>query len=187
MPQPSSKTASPQSLTGCCVLVFGTMLLGCIIGGLPPKPTTVSALGLLLSVITALIIRHRRKSRHRSLAMDHIDTMSGTDFELYLEKLLSTRGFQVSLTQATGDLGVDLIATRDDDTVAIQAKRCSSKVSRRAVSDAVAGMHHYQCTEAMVITNSYFTRGALLLAESTGCILVDRDLLATWIAAYRDR
>lgn len=184
---PKSPAKAPESVTGCGILVFSMMLLGCLFGGLPPKPTAVSASGLLLAIIAALIARYRRRNRHRSLEMAHIDTMTGMEFELYLEKLLSARGFQVELTQATGDLGVDLIATREEDIVAIQVKRSSSNVSRRAVSDAVAGMHHYQCTEAMVITNSYFTSGAIQLADSTGCILVDRDMLSSWIVEYQGR
>jgi hypothetical protein len=37
----------------------------------------------------------------------------------------------------------------------------------------------------MVVTNSYFTRGAKQLAHSTGCELIDRDILAEWILDYQ--
>lgn len=125
------------------------------------------------------------RRRHRALQIAHIDDMTGVEFEQYLERLLTAQGFRVRLTQATGDLGVDLIASRGTEIFAIQAKRCSSKVSRRAVSDAVAGMQHYRCNGAMVVTNSYFTKGAEELAQSTMCILVDRDSLTSWIVQYQ--
>jgi len=50
----------------------------------------------------------------------------------------------------------------------------------------VAGMQHYRCTKAMVITNNYFTPGAETLARSTGCLLVDRDTLAKWISEFHN-
>ena len=65
-------------------------------------------------------------------------------------------------------------------------KRQNSKVSRRAISDAVAGMQHYHCNKAMVITNNYFTPGAATLARSTGCALIDRGTLAAWIVELQN-
>jgi len=59
--------------------------------------------------------------------------------------------------------------------------KSKGKVSRRAVSDAVAGQHYYNCDLAMVITNNYFQEGAIQLAKSTNCTLVDRDTLSEWI------
>jgi restriction system protein len=87
--------------------------------------------------------------------------------------------------KASGDLGVDLVATRNNERIAIQAKRYSDLVSRQAVSDAVAGINYYRCNRAMVITNRYFSPGAITLAQSTGCILIDRDTLAKWINEFQ--
>ncbi len=112
--------------------------------------------------------------------------MAGVDFERYLQKLLSAQGYRVSMTKGSGDLGVDLVAARGGDKIAIQVKRYKTKISRRAVSDAVAGMQHYRCNKAMVITNNYFTPGAVTLARSTNCILINRDALAQWIVAFHN-
>jgi restriction system protein len=111
--------------------------------------------------------------------------MTGVQFEQYLQKLLYSRGYRVSITRVSGDLGVDLIACRAQDRIAIQVKRHNTKVSRRAISDAVAGMQHYRCNRAMVITNSHFTPGAITLARSTSCTLVNRDLLVQWILQFQ--
>jgi len=126
--------------------------------------------------------KHRR---FKAIRIANIDSMSGLQFERYLEMLLTRRGLIVTLTPGSGDLGVDLIASDGVSRFAIQAKRQNGAVSRRAISDAVAGMRHYGCTAAMVITNSYFTTGAKTLASSTECILVDRDLLSQWIVEAR--
>jgi restriction system protein len=107
--------------------------------------------------------------------------MNGVEFENYLKRLLKSRGYSVNMTGGSGDLGVDLIASRGSECVAIQVKRYSGAVTRRAISDAVAGMQHSRCNRAMVVTNSHFTTGARTLAHSTNCTLVDRNTLAEWI------
>ncbi|MGQ0678423.1 MAG: restriction endonuclease [Actinomycetota bacterium] len=122
--------------------------------------------------------------RLRALRLAQVDEMSGRDFEAYLAAVLAGRGYEVTATAATGDLGVDLIARSSGNALAIQVKRSSRPVSRRAVSDAVAGAEHYGCTGSMVVTNFYFTPGAQVLAASTGCALVDRDELAQWIRRF---
>jgi len=121
----------------------------------------------------------------KPLKLQEVDELNGTEFERYLFKIFETKGYSVSLTGQSGDLGVDLIAEKGEEKIAIQAKRWSSHVSRRAVSDVVAGATHYGCNKCMVITNLYYTGGAKELAKSTGCILVDRDTLAVWINEMR--
>jgi len=121
----------------------------------------------------------------RALRLSDVDSMSGTEFEVYVATLLEHLGFQTSLTSASGDLGVDIIAERDDIRYAVQCKRQSGDISRHAVSDAVAGIAHYRCTQAMVVTNRYFRKGALDLADSADCRLVDRDEFANWILSFR--
>ncbi len=111
--------------------------------------------------------------------------MVGVEFEKYLKKLLTYRGYSVMRTPGSGDFGVDLVASRSSDKIAIQVKRSESQISRRAISDAVAGMPHYSCNKAMVITNNHFTRGAVTLARSTSCILIDRIALARWIIEFK--
>jgi HJR/Mrr/RecB family endonuclease len=122
-----------------------------------------------------------QKRKFRAIQIANIDAMSGIEFERYLQKLLVCQGYNVTMTAASGDLGVDLVATRGNERIAIQAKRYNSKISRRAISDAVAGMQHYRCNHAMVITNNFFTPGAITLARSTRCTLIDRNTLAKWI------
>lgn len=111
------------------------------------------------------------------------DVMSGEEFEQLVARLLSAQGFQAEVTTASGDLGVDVVARDAETRIAVQAKRQEKPVSRRAVSDAVAGMPAYDCNSAMVVTNNYFTDGARNLAEMHGCELVDRDALSRWIDA----
>src|SRR5207247_1340037 len=102
----------------------------------------------------------QRNRRFRAIRIANIDSMTGVEFESYLKMLLSSRGYSVSMMGGSSDLGVDLIASRGAERVAIQVKRYSGAVSRRAISDAVAGMQHYRCNRAMVVASSHFTPGA---------------------------
>ena len=126
-----------------------------------------------------------RSHRYRALQIEQIDRMSGRDFEHYVARVLASRGYDVKVTPGSGDLGVDVIACRGDQSYAVQVKRYSSNLSRTCVSDAVAGRVHYRCTHAMVVTNSFFSPGAQKLATSTDCILVDRDMLSAWVKQFR--
>jgi restriction system protein len=51
------------------------------------------------------------------------------------------------------------------------------------VQEAVAAKAIYKCNKAMVITNSHFTAGAVVLAAANDCTLVDREELGKWILA----
>ena len=146
----------------------------------------ILVLAVMIGMPIILITNHNKdvEKKYRGMQIANIDTMSGIEFEQYLKRVLTNQGFIVSMTNVSGDLGIDLVASGHGNRIAIQAKRYSSKVSRRAISDAVAGMNHYGCNKAMVITNNYFSPGAVTLAKSTNCILVDRDTLANWVNEF---
>jgi len=148
---------------------------------------------VVIGIIVALVIAGiafnviEEEKRVRALKLADIDNMDGIEFEHYVGKLLTHRGFQVEVTKASGDFGVDVIAQKSELKYAVQVKRYSKPVSRRAVSDAVAGKEHFGCNAAMVVTNNYFTDGAIELAQSTGCELINRDTLAKWILDFQTR
>jgi restriction system protein len=153
-----------------------------------PGPLTillVSAAVVLGVVLTAATrpLRDRLGSwrRLRALHLADVDVMDGDEFEHYVCALLEGQGFQVRRTGCPDDRGVDIVAERGERRYAVQVKRHRGLVSRHAVSDAVGGVKHYGCDAAMVVTNSRFGPGAVALAESNDCHLVDRDLLAGWI------
>jgi len=142
----------------------------------------ISAALIFLAAYFFIYFRILRARRTRVLERVNLDGLDGTEFEQYVAELLETQGFHVQHTGRSGDLGVDLIAERREMRYAVQVKRQSQPVSRRAVSDAVAGMAHYNCNAAMVVTNNFFSSGAQELAHSTRCKLVDRNTLAEWMA-----
>lgn len=130
--------------------------------------------------------RRRDMDRLRALTLSGVDVMSGTAFEHYAAALLVNEGFSdVTVTPASGDGGVDIVASRAGKRYAIQAKRYKGTVSRRAVSDAVAGMLPYKCNASMVITSGRLSKAALEFARLHQCEVVDRERLTDWIMRFR--
>ena len=165
----------------------GIVLIGlAIFAGRDSTSKTFPLIGIGIALIgfdfVPAILRCRaREGRFLQLDLLQIDAMSGREFEYFVERLLREQGFETTVTPSSGDLGVDIVAKRADKRIAVQCKRAANGVNRKAVSDAVAGIAHYQCDQAMVVTNSFFQEGALKLAKSNGCELVDRARLADWV------
>lgn len=188
---------SMACIGGAAAMAFGVIRLNTVSlqASLPFWPTwppiTWLVAGLLIAIpMTALAALRTMlwlidDQRYRILDLGQIDRMEGLHFEHYVARLLRHLGYRTHVTPGSKDYGVDVVAERAGERFAIQVKRYKSKVSRRAVSDAVGAMKHYNCNRCMVVTNSYYTDDAYLLAHANDCILVDRDELAQWISAYK--
>ena len=112
-----------------------------------------------------------------------IDDMEGIEFEKVCADILSGNGFKnIMVTQGSGDQGIDVLAEKDDIKYAIQCKRYSSKLSNTPIQEVHAGRKYYKCQIGVVMTNNYFTKGAIELAEETGTLLWDRDKLIEMIS-----
>lgn len=101
--------------------------------------------------------------------------MTGEQFEEYLCEYFKKHGYSVKLTPQTNDYGADLILNKGNVKTVVQAKRYKSKVSNKAIQEIVGAMGYYKAENAMVITNSFFTKNAYTLAEANGVELLDRN------------
>lgn len=107
-----------------------------------------------------------------------IDSMEGHVFERFCARILSLNSFEkVDVTRGSGDQGIDIVAYKDGIRYGIQCKCYSSDIGNKAVQEAFAGKTYYKCHVAIVLTNRYFTRSAIDLAETNGIILWDRAKL----------
>lgn len=110
------------------------------------------------------------------------DNMDGHEFENFCATLLKQNGFKsVSVTKASGDQGIDILATKDGIKYGIQCKCYSSEVGNKAVQEAFSGKTFYNRHVGVVLTNNYFTSSAKELAEKNGIILWDRKQLLKMI------
>ena len=147
-------------------------------------------LPVIASVVETIMFAKRwaktRRAKSRTPSAGHsigsaylpdIDFMEGHDFEYWCAGLLRHIGFQgVTVTQGSGDQGVDILAQKDGIRYAIQCKRYSSNLGNTPVQEVHAGKMMYNCQIGAVMTNRYFTDGAKQLAAATGVLLWDRDI-----------
>ena len=114
-------------------------------------------------------------------SIEYVDKIKdGIKFEKYFSELLEKLGYyNISITSATGDFGIDVIAYNDDICYGFQCKLYSNNVSNSAVQEAYSGMKHYNCNIAIVVTNNFFTEQAKKQAKETNIILWDRNVLTT--------
>ncbi len=113
-------------------------------------------------------LHHQREK----LLQQNWKLLRGLDWEQYLYDVCEALGYEVELTKASGDQGVDLIAMRGNERIAIQAKGYTDKVSNKAVQEVVAGQRFYKCNSCAVITNSSYRSSAFELAAVNGCVLI---------------
>lgn len=104
--------------------------------------------------------------------------LSGTDFESLLHRLYEVMGYSVQDIGKTGDQGGDLIATKGQERILIQAKCYKDwNVGNSAIQEAVAAKNHYDCNKAIVITTSNFTKEATELAKTNNVELISRNMI----------
>lgn len=137
---------------------------------------------LLFEVLTGWATKRRWPRGGRADAtMTAIDAMDGVEFEGYVAARLGRAGWQVKFTPPVGDYGVDLIAEKDGQCVAIQCKRYGRPVGVAAVQQVVAGALHHGCTRSIVFSNQEFTSAAKQLAGTHRCQLIGRRVLQNWV------
>ncbi|MBR4858146.1 MAG: restriction endonuclease [Clostridia bacterium] len=114
-------------------------------------------------------------------AITEFDCMSGIEFEKLCAEILLKNGFKnIELTPHTGDQGVDILAEKGFIKYAIQCKHYNSPVGNTCVQEVHAGKIYYNCHVGVVMTNSVFTQSAKSLAEATGVLLWDREILSKY-------
>lgn len=118
------------------------------------------------------------------ITIHHVDAMDGYTFEDFLVSLFTTIGYDVEGTKRTYDQGADLFVNKFGQKTVIQAKNYTGSVGNSAVQQALAAKTFYQCDHAMVVSNSYFTKSAIELAETACVSLIDRDKLKEYIKDY---
>lgn len=107
--------------------------------------------------------------------LKNVALMSGIEYEEYCGALLVHHGWRIETTSASGDQGVDLIATISNIRACIQCKRYSAPIGNSAVQEVIAGMLYWSGSHAVVIGSSSFTKSAKQLAHSSNVLLMHHE------------
>lgn len=139
-----------------------------------------SFLGLAIAVLIAAILfkvvkRLAYDAKMRKSHIRDIDVMSGEQFEDVLAAHFRALGYKVDTTPKSYDYGADLVMKKDGIKYVVQAKRYGGKVSNSAIQEIVGAKAYYKADKAMVVTNSFFTKSAVNLAEAADVELWDRN------------
>lgn len=114
-------------------------------------------------------ITQLKSNSHLSVNVDDLDPV---EFEHYCADRLRNSGWDVRVTQASGDQGIDLIANRGNVKAVFQCKKYSQPVGNGAVQEIIAGKQFEQAHIAAVVSNSTYTQSAKQLATTTGVHLL---------------
>lgn len=132
-------------------------------------------------IIKILILIYERIRLERA-GMFEIDKMNGDEFERFLAVLFEKYGYKATIVGSHyGDYGTDIVVERDGIRTAIQAKCWHFPVGIKAIQEVYGSLRFYNCSEAIVITNNYFTAPAKHLAKVNGVELWDRNALTSRI------
>lgn len=113
-----------------------------------------------------------------SISIDSIDSLSGEEFEDLLYYYFLSIGLKVKKTKKSHDYGADLIIFHKSKKIVIQCKLyCNHSVGNSAIQEIFTATNYYNAGRGLVITNSYFSKPAINLAESSGIILWNRNTL----------
>lgn len=134
-------------------------------------------IGLVVMILVAGWRSARFKKRMQQSGIAEIDQMSGRQFEEYVGTLFQHQGYKVSYTSTTGDFGADLILKKGKETIVVQAKRYKKAVGVKAVQEVIPSINMYNAGAAWVITNSTYTKQALILAKKNHVRMIERDEL----------
>lgn len=154
-------------------LIFSFMILY-FIGSKYSSTAFYSSLGIF-AVASLVFFTKGTAGNFSKLKLHEVDAMSGVDFEIFLRDYFTSQGYSVKMTPTSNDYGADLLLYRKGDSVAVQAKRYNGKVGNKAVQEVTGAIGYYNTKRGMVITNSYYTKNAVNLANANNIMLWDRE------------
>lgn len=127
----------------------------------------VAGLALVAAIVALKVHRHaRERELRRSLA--GLRRLHPGDFETEVGRWLRRDGWRIEHRGGTGDGGIDIIARRGRDIVAVQCKRYAdaAAVSAAQVRDLYGAAIASGATHALLVTTGRVSRSALAWCEA---------------------
>ncbi len=154
-------------------------------------PLTEESSAELMQMLNQLLARVQKETELmqtafpiKGVSMSGLDTLSGVEFEGLITRLLERMGFRAEMTKASGDGGIDIVATLDQPLTAgrylIQCKRYAeeSLVGAATVREFYGALTaDTRAVKGVLITTSGFTSQAQEFAGGLPVELIGRDQL----------
>ncbi len=116
-----------------------------------------------------------------------VDCLSEKEFEHFIRWLLEELSFKVESEKYAATSGVDLVATKDGERIAIQARRYpkNRKVSDTIILISQDAKRIYECNRSIAIATTNFSEQAMADAKNSNVELWDIDTLAEKVCQVR--
>lgn len=138
--------------------------------------------------IKAILKEKNLQKQMVTIGFDQVNNMSPYDFEEWIARLMRINGYNSYATKKSGDYGVDIIAEKGDERIAIQAKKYKDNVGIEAVQQVASGKDYYNCNQAWVMTTAAkFTKAAQDLAQTHGVRLFSRNEMIDYLAKTKEK
>jgi restriction system protein len=138
-----------------------------------------AGIAVALSAVSFSVARFL-SSRRAKRRLDGLRALSPGDFEAEVARWLRRAGWDVEHLGGTGDGGIDLLATRKRETLAVQCKRYAehAAVSAAQVRDLYGAAVALGATGALLVTTGRVSAAARAWAEGLpdGPVLAFQDM-----------
>lgn len=113
-----------------------------------------------------------------------VGSLSVKEFENFTRWLIKELGYEIQSQSFVTDWGVDLVATKDGEKIAINTRRypLTHKVSNSIILIAQETKRAFECTRSIVLVTTHFTQQAIIDAQNACVALWDIDTFAMKIA-----
>jgi len=131
---------------------------------------------------------NKTKQAKKIMLSTNFTLISPFDFENFVANLFNTMGYETEVTNKTGDYGIDVIAKKEGEIIAIQCKKYQegNHVSNREVQRLLGSMQlkDLKANKGILITTSDFTKQAYFQAEDTPIELWNKETLHETVKKY---
>jgi HJR/Mrr/RecB family endonuclease len=116
-----------------------------------------------------------------------VDCLSEKEFEYFIEWLIGELGYEMQPEKfAINIFGIDGVANKDGEKVAVQAIRCPKTHKITEASVLFAQEMKGECQKVLLITSGYFTEQSKIEAKKLEFELWDKDTISQKIADVRE-
>jgi|GEM_PF-6910753 len=107
-----------------------------------------------------------------------IETLTPEDFERLIVLLLSKQGYETKHIPLGDDIGIDILAKKNGESIAVQVKKYDSrKINLAMVYHTFGAAAYYDCTRAIIITLSDITANAENAARKLNVEIIGKEAL----------
>lgn len=125
-----------------------------------------------------------------NFTLDALQSIGPIEFENLVTTLLIKMGFDAATTKASGDGGIDIIATNEQPIVGgkyvVQCKRYATgnNIGEPIVRELFGVMMHENANKGILIATSEFTRQAVSFAQNKAIELINGNTLMQLLNQY---